>query len=114
MNAPTVLEAHRRAKRLQEELAETAREIVAEKPVDRRLEADARFQEALKCAAQLYLDNLSDGFDEPDELLELLAQDEPDNRSQILNTRRFYYPRSILSDSDAAYDEARELCAERV
>ena len=49
-------------------LADTARAIVAE-PV-RTYERDC----FIRSSAQAYLDNLSDGYDEPDELLDLLAE----------------------------------------
>lgn len=51
-------------------LADTARAIVAE-PVKFH---DGAHDRSVRFAAQCYLDNLSDSYDEPDELLELLAR----------------------------------------
>ena len=69
MNAPAKIEATKT-------LAREAREILAEAPVSRLYEDERFRQDALKTAAQFYLDNLADGYDCPDELAELLAAEE--------------------------------------
>ncbi|CAB5222958.1 hypothetical protein UFOVP368_46 [uncultured Caudovirales phage] len=53
-----------------------ARETLAEPVMPHWQYGSATRQDIWKSAAQAYLDNLSEGFDEPEELIELLAKDE--------------------------------------
>lgn len=56
-------------------IEQLARDILAEAPVPHWQYDSCTKQDYWKAAAQAYLDNLSDGYDEPDELIELLAKD---------------------------------------
>jgi hypothetical protein len=57
-------------------MEQIARDILAEPIMPHWQYGSQTRQDYWKAAAQGYLDNLSEGFDEPEELIELLAKDE--------------------------------------
>lgn len=79
-------------------LARKARAVLSEAPVSWLYEAEAERQRELQDAAQLYLDNLADGYDEPHELEAMLAEPE-DSASE--------------DEADHRYDLARDYADER-
>ena len=72
MNAPVKIDTS---------LERTARDILADLDIPAHF-AGASLQRAAKIAAQAYLDNLSDGYDEPEELLDILADIDEEEREQ--------------------------------